>query len=229
LSSPEAPTEDAPAPEPEPVDALRAGLLAAFETELGEGVVDSHIRAGDDLWVRIAADAWVAAGHFAHDKLDCKYFNFLSAIDWLPSPWGRYEDSDLDHPMGMPTDLTPSGQGYAGGTTRFQVFARVNSIRRNHAVTLKVDVPDDTLALASWTPVYAGADWHERETWEMYGIDFIGHPDLRHIYLPTEFEGHPLRKDFPLLARVVKPWPGIVDVEPMPGEDPAAAEEEEQS
>jgi NADH-quinone oxidoreductase subunit C len=47
---------------------------------------------------------------------------------------------------------------------------------------------------------------------------FDGHPGLRHLYLPSEFEGHPLRKDFPLLARVVKPWPGLVDVEPMPGE-----------
>ena len=73
-------------------------------------------------------------------------------------------------------------------------------------------------------PVYAGADWHERECWEMFGIVFDGHPSLRHLYLPAEFEGHPLRKDFPLLARDVKPWPGLVDVEPMPGEDePAAA------
>ena len=63
-----------------------------------------------------------------------------------------------------------------------------------------------------------GADWHERECWEMYGFVFDGHPALRHLYLPSEFEGHPLRKDFPLLARVVKPWPGLVDVEPMPGE-----------
>jgi NADH-quinone oxidoreductase subunit C len=53
----------------------------------------------------------------------------------------------------------------------------------------------------------------------MFGINFTGHNDLRHIYLPTEFEGHPLRKDFPLLARIVKPWPGIVDVEQLPGED----------
>jgi hypothetical protein len=52
----------------------------------------------------------------------------------------------------------------------------------------------------------------------MFGITFDGNPDMRNIYLPTGFEGHPLRKDFPLLARVVKPWPGIVDVEPMPGE-----------
>ena len=49
-------------------------------------------------------------------------------------------------------------------------------------------------------PVYAGADWHERECWEMYGIVFDGHPALRHLYLPAEFEGHPLRKDFPLLV-----------------------------
>ena len=68
-------------------------------------------------------------------------------------------------------------------------------------------------------PVYPGADWHERETWEMFGIEFDGHPALRHLYLPFEFEGHPLRKDYPLLAREVKPWPGLVDVEPMPGED----------
>jgi NADH-quinone oxidoreductase subunit C len=52
----------------------------------------------------------------------------------------------------------------------------------------------------------------------MFGINFLGHPDLRHLYLPSDFEGNPLRKDFPLLARMVKPWPGIVDVEPMPTE-----------
>ena len=72
-----------------------------------------------------------------------------------------------------------------------------------------------------------GADWHERECWEMFGFVFDGHPALRHLYLPSEFEGHPLRKDYPLLSRVVKPWPGLVDVEPMPGEgdDAEAARE----
>ena len=76
----------------------------------------------------------------------------------------------------------------------------------------------------TWIPVYAGADWHEREAFEMYGISFVGHPNLRKLYLPGDFEGHPLRKDFPLLARRVKPWPGIVDVEPMPGEDDSTEE-----
>jgi NADH-quinone oxidoreductase subunit C len=55
----------------------------------------------------------------------------------------------------------------------------------------------------------------------MYGVAFDGHPSLRHLYLPSEFEGHPLRKDYPLLARIVKPWPGLVDVEAMPGEEAA--------
>jgi NADH-quinone oxidoreductase subunit C len=84
-------------------------------------------------------------------------------------------------------------------------------------VLLKADVPDDDPKVPTWIHSYAGAAWHEREAWEMFGITFEGNRDLRHIYLPTEFEGHPLRKEFPLLARVVKPWPGIVDVEPMPG------------
>ena len=60
----------------------------------------------------------------------------------------------------------------------------------------------------------------------MYGLDFRGHPNQVHMYLPGEFEGFPLRKDYPLLAREVKPWPGLVDVEPMPGEDPEPAEGE---
>ena len=53
----------------------------------------------------------------------------------------------------------------------------------------------------------------------MFGIDFIGHPNLVKLYLPADFDGNPLRKDFPLLTRRVRPWPGIVDVEPMPGSD----------
>jgi NADH-quinone oxidoreductase subunit C len=96
----------------------------------------------------------------------------------------------------------------------------VASTRGAHQrVVLKTDVDEHDPRVESWVSIYPGADWHERETWEMYGIVFDGHPALRHLYLPFEFEGHPLRKDFPLLAREVKPWPGLVDVEPMPGED----------
>jgi NADH-quinone oxidoreductase subunit C len=106
--------------------------------------------------------------------------------------------------------------GVAGGDTRFQVFARLYSTKRHVGVTLKADLDDDAPAVESIHTVFRGADWHERETWEMYGFTFVGHPDLTHIYLPGEFEGFPLRKDYPLLAREVKPWPGLVDVELMP-------------
>jgi NADH-quinone oxidoreductase subunit C len=118
----------------------------------------------------------------------------------------------------------------AGGDSRFQALARVYSTARHLGITLKADLDDTNPAVETWSTVYPGANWHERETWEMYGFDFIGHPNLIHIYLPSAFEGFPLRKDFPLLSREVKPWPGLVDVEPFPpGTDEAAGEDGEAS
>ena len=111
--------------------------------------------------------------------------------------------------------------GVAGGDTRFQVFARLHSPRRKLGVTIKADLDDESPRVATIHDIFFGAEWHERETWEMYGFVFEGHPDLRHIYLPGEFEGFPLRKDFPLLAREVKPWPGLVDVEDLPAAEEA--------
>ena len=211
-----------------PTDDLRAGVLAAFESELGEAVVASHLEPNDDLWIRVTAAAWQNTAELAKHKFGFSWFDYLSAIDWMPSPFGRYEDAEVDTPFAekfnQPFDLL---SGVTGGETRFQLLARVKDVRKMRDVTLKADVPDDTMTIDSWASVYAGANWHERETWEMFGIEFAGHPGLRHIYLPTEFEGFPLRKDFPLLARVVKPWPGIVDVEPMPGEAPGEGDDEE--
>jgi NADH-quinone oxidoreductase subunit C len=203
-------------------DAARQDVVDRFTAELGASVVASLVKPGDDVWLRIATDAWQEAARVARDKLGFDYFCFLSGLDWLPSPFGKGEDDPTAPPPERSTEIV---QGYAGGATRFQVFARVVNIRQHVGVTLKVDVPEPSLTVDTWSGVYAGANWHERETWEMFGVTFAGHPDLRHMYLPSEFEGHPLRKDFPLLARIVKPWPGIVDVEPMPaGMDGADAE-----
>jgi NADH-quinone oxidoreductase subunit C len=205
------------------VDLLRAGLA---EIGHGDGVLDVVAQPGRDLWVRVHTDAWLAAGEVARDRLGCSYFCFLSVIDWLPSPFGRSMDAEADRVVsGEPrSDPGPMTHGYTGGDTRFQVFARLMSVRDKVGLTLKVDVPDDTQTVDSWSSLYGGANWHEREAWEMFGVRFAGHPNLRRLYLPTDFEGHPLRKDFPLLARIVKPWPGIVDVEPLPGDDDAAEE-----
>ena len=90
-------------------------------------------------------------------------------------------------------------------------------------MTLSTDVPKDDPQLPTLVEVYGGADWHEREAAEMFGIDFVGHPNLNKLYLTDEFEGYPLRKSYPLLSREVKPWPGTVDVEDMPStENPEA-------
>jgi NADH-quinone oxidoreductase subunit C len=217
--------KDAQEQSPE-VDELRQRWLDALTEALGDAVVGSHIAPGRGLWVRVARDSWFEAAEAARELLGCTFFDFLSAIDWMPSPWGRYEDSAVD--VGIkPFDPTGSfTTGVAGGETRFQVLCHLANVRGRDGqradVMLKTDLPDDDLRIRSLVPLYGGAGWHERECWEMFGIAFDGHPSLRHLYLPTEFEGYPLRKDFPLLARLVKPWPGIVDVEPRP----AAADEE---
>ena len=215
LSSPDdgatEPTDETPA-----TDDRREALVESLRAELGDALVDHHIRVGDDLWVRVATDAWQEAARVARNHLRFQYFDYLSAIDWLPSPYGKNEDSPLDPRPEPDTTIVP---GYAGGETRFQVLARLQGLPDPVGLTLKADVPEDDFAVDSWVTVYPGANWHEREAHEMFGIGFRGHPNLAHLYLPGAFEGHPLRKDFPLLARHVKPWPGIVDVEPMPEED----------
>ena len=218
------------------VDELRQGWLDVMTEALGDAVVGGHIAPGSNLWLRVARDSWFEAAEAARDRLGCMFFDFLSAIDWMPSPWGRYEDAVVD--VGLkPFDPSSSfTTGVAGGDTRFQVLCHLADVRGRNGhradVMLKTDLPDDDLRIRSLVPLYGGANWHERECWEMFGVSFDGHPSLRHLYLPTEFEGHPLRKDFPLLARLVKPWPGIVDVEPMPAAaddevEPAAAGEAE--
>ena len=230
MSSTDTPTEDTV--EETAPDRRPDTTLAEPGGELGDALVGSHLEPGIDLTVRVTAGAWADAAAFLRRGMGFGYFNFLSAIDWLPSPFGRDMDAQVDIALAASADPEPASDGagpadagaemtwgLAGGETRFQVFARVNDVVNHRGLTLKVDVPEDSLTVPSWVTTYPGANWHEREAWEMFGITFAGHPGLRHIYLPGEFEGNPMRKDFPLLARRVKPWPGIVDVEAMPGDD----------
>jgi NADH-quinone oxidoreductase subunit C len=196
----------------------------------GDAVIDST-PVFDDIVVRVRPDTWRRCAEIAKRELECDFLSFISGIDWSPAPreGGDEGGSDTSAPV-QPTEMT---FGAAGSTGRYQVFAHVQSTSRHWGLTLKADVDEADPRVESWVGVYPGADWHERECWEMYGFMFDGHPGLRHLYLPSEFEGHPLRKDFPLLARVVKPWPGLVDVEAMPGvaddapsvENPEAASE----
>ena len=208
-------------PEVAQVDTARDAFVAEIKSHLGASLVESFVKPGDDIWIRLSADTWAESVRVLRDDLGLDYFEFLSAIDWLPSPFGKGEEDPTAEPEVKDSTIT---QGYAGGTTRFQVLLRLESLRGKPAVNVKVDV-DDSMSLQSISSVFAGANWHEREAGEMFGITFIGHPDPRNMYLPSDFEGHPMRKDFPLLARVIKPWPGIVDVEPLPGGDEEGGDE----
>jgi NADH-quinone oxidoreductase subunit C len=203
-----------------PEDPLRRPLLETLRSALGADLVGFALE-NDDLWVRVTAAGWRRAGEVCRDQLGMTYFCFLSGIDWLENPALLGEKAWDPEAAGVAWGVAPKGEivtGVAGGDSRFQVFARLYNVVTHVGITLKVDLADNNPRVDSWVPLFRGADWHEREAWEMYGFDFVDHPGLRHLYLPMEFEGRPLRKDFPLLARMVKPWPGLVDVEPMPGE-----------
>ena len=220
MSTPEV-TEEAASASPE-----LTGLLDQLKGKLGDAVVGSEVTA-DDLWVRVEASQWRKVLETAKADLGMDYFCFLSGIDWLPNPslggrdvWDPNASAEAEAAVeGEAADMQT---GVAGGDTRFQVFARLYSTRKKVGLTLKADLDPDSPTVASIVEVYRGADWHEREAWEMYGFQFEGHPGLRHMYLPGEFEGNPLRKDFPMLAREVKPWPGLVDKEQIPGDSASA-------
>jgi NADH-quinone oxidoreductase subunit C len=96
----------------------------------------------------------------------------------------------------------------------FRIVAHVFSLDERHHILVRTLTPREEPVLATATGVYRGANWHERETFEMFGVVFDGHPNLKPLLLPDGFEGNPLRKDFVLAARVAKAWPGAKE----PGE-----------
>jgi len=96
----------------------------------------------------------------------------------------------------------------------FSVVAHVWSVAAKRGLLFRTAVPREAPILASIVDIYPGAAWHERETHEMFGVDFPGHPGLAPLLLPPEFEGYPLRKEFVLASRVAKPWRGAKE----PGE-----------
>jgi NADH-quinone oxidoreductase subunit C len=83
---------------------------------------------------------------------------------------------------------------------RFEVVYNLYSIANKTYLRLKVPVEEDDAVVPTLTGVWPAANWHERETYDMFGIKFAGHPDLRRFYMPEEFEYYPLRKDFPLMG-----------------------------
>lgn len=97
--------------------------------------------------------------------------------------------------------------------TRFEVVYHLYSLKHRHSIRIKAEVPDDDCSIDSVISIWRGADWLERECFDMMGIRFNGHPDLRRVLLPEDWEGYPLRKDYQLKSDLgEKEWHGIKEV-----------------
>jgi NADH-quinone oxidoreductase subunit C len=109
----------------------------------------------------------------------------------------RYLRDEPDLAFGFLSDL--SCTDWPGREPRIWMAYHLASLfDHKHRVRVKVGLPPDDLRVPSVTSLHPSADWHEREVYDFFGVDFEGHPDLRRIELPEEWEGHPLRKDEPL-------------------------------
>ena len=160
----------------------------------------------DTVRIFVETDRWVET--IVAARKDLELFSWLSAIDWSRT-------TEVGEGVNDPDSLVE----------RFEVLCRLSSVRNADAAIFVAVLDKDSPSIPSLTEFIGGAAWHEREAHEMFGIDFVGNEDLSHLYLTDEFVGHPLLKSYPLISREVKPWPGDVDVEPMPEPETDLAEE----
>jgi NADH-quinone oxidoreductase subunit C len=172
---------------PAPVDPELAAVAAALGPDAEVVAQYGRIRA------TVPAAQWVDALTAARDGLGADFLDWLTGVDELEA---GYLVAAF---VAATADRGPGRLGKARG------------------VILRTRIAKDAeqrATLASAVGVYRGAAWHERETHEMFGIEFTGHDDIKPLLLPDGFEGHPLRKDFVLASRVAKAWPGAKE----PGE-----------
>ena len=140
----------------------RTAATVASELEARFGTTPTVT--GSEVAITVPLERWVEAARFAKETAGCRYFNWLSAVDWK------------EH--------------------GFEILARLDNLEARVALTLRTRVPSAATPCPSLTAVFRGADWMERECYDMFGVRFDGHPDLRRILLGDDWEGHPLRKDY---------------------------------
>ena len=197
-------TADKPdsAPQLVQTEAELSPMMRRVIEALGGRILEQRSFRGDDR-IHIAREHIVEVGQILRDDAELQFDLLLdvTAIDYLGQP-DDFEKKPqiLDreqsvlrrrparrHELVLPTP---------GPHPRFAVVYHLTSTTRLHRLCIKCRVPEDDPTITSLTPIWPGANWLERETYDLYGIKFIGHPDLRRIYLNEEFVGHPLRKDY---------------------------------
>ena len=154
-------------------------LLEALQRRFPTEILHCHDFRGDETAI-IKRDRIVEIFSWLRDcpETDLNMLVDVTAVDWKPK------------------------------TPRFEVVYHLYSIAHGHALRLKVPVEEDDAWVPTVSTVWRTANWHERETYDLFGIKFEGHPDLRRILMPDDWDGHPLRKDYPLEGREWKfePW-----------------------
>lgn len=149
--------------------------IKKLKEKFGKTIIDSHSFRGDDT-VIIKKQHVLDVCRFLKEEKDLE-FNFmmdLTAVDYLNQK-DSYE--------------------------RFEVVYHFYSLKYNHRIRVKAPVSESDCTIDSIVPLWVGADWFEREAYDMYGIKFNDHPNLKRILLYEEFEGYPLRKDYPITKR----------------------------
>ena len=188
--------------QPESTTTLDDWAAGLAERLGGEAVVEY-----DTVRISVDREKWLPTLRRARDEEGLVFFSWLTGIDWS-------KDVEVGEGVAEPDALDE----------RFEVMCRLSSVESNDAAHFVARLPKDDPVIESAVPLFGGAGWHEREAHDMFGIEFRGNPNPKNLYLPDDFVGHPLLKSFPLLTREVKPWPGAVDVERMPGDEPDESE-----
>jgi NADH-quinone oxidoreductase subunit C len=159
-------------------------VLDALTKRWGDAIEHTETQRGDEI-AYVRRDALVDVATWLRDDPAMAFDAgmFVTCIDLLdlrrPDAHGRLVEIDVTQ------------------VPRFEVCYQLRSLRHRHRIRLKIRVPESDPHVPSLSAVWAAFDWQERETFDMYGIRFDGHPDLRRIYLYEEFVGYPLRKDYP--------------------------------
>src|SRR6266850_6835130 len=155
--------------------------LRKLRERFADSILETHSHCGDDTAI-VQPQALVAV---------CRFLK---------------EDPELDYNFLM--DLTAVDALHLNKKPRFEVVYHFFSLSHKHRVRIKVPAGGKNPEVDSIVKLWPGADWYEREVWDMFGIKFRGHPNLKRILMYEEFEGHPLRKDYPIRRRQPLIGPG---------------------
>ncbi|MBI3312076.1 MAG: NADH-quinone oxidoreductase subunit C [Candidatus Omnitrophica bacterium] len=170
-------------------------------------VIATHRYRGDETVV-ITREGLLAVCRFLRDDpaMAMNFLMDLTCVDYLGFGTAPASAPTLKTPSPLPYFMkskpsTETWNRQIDPAARFEVAYHLYSLTRNHRVRLKVPVTAEDPTVDSVTSLWESANWFEREAWDMFGIRFTGHPDLTRILMYEPFEGHPLRKDYPVSKR----------------------------